>query len=477
MTPDLALLLCCVFCVWVFRKDAQWHPGLSPALWLPVLWIWRSASRDIGFWFHGGDPAAADGTLYDPVFFTVCTIIGWGVLLRRNLNWSEILRSNVWLFLFFGYMAISIFWTPDAFVGFKRWFRACGDLTIVLIVATNPGGQLEGLLTVLRRGAYLLVPFSIVLAKYFPDLGRSPGKHWQADEWIGVATQKNDLGMLCMVMGLWLMWEFWHLRENREALPEREFKIRRGVVALYAAMTLYLFNGGGTARSMTSIVTLLIGVALFWQLATWLENPSRFWQRIGVILGIWIVLQPGSQLLFGKSLYDMTLEAMGRNPTLTDRTMLWHDCFKLGMQQPILGAGYMGFWTDKVATKIAVDNTNGPTEAHNGYLEVFLQLGAVGLMLFLPVIFSSLAKAWRLMRVDFDQGRFYVAILVCMLVHNYTESGFPRPNYLTWFVFLLAGVSGWRNALATSELPDPDENEFEPADNYEPAQKTPAVET
>jgi exopolysaccharide production protein ExoQ len=368
--------------------------------------------------------------------------------------------------IFFGYMAVSIVWAPDSFVSFKRWVRASGDLTMALVVATNLGGQLEGIITVLRHCGYLLVPFSIVLAKYFPDLGRSHAKHWASDEWVGVATQKNNLGMLCMVAGLWLMWEFWHLQKSRELLPPKEFKAKRFVLLLYAAMTLYLFNGGGTARSMTSIVTLAIGIVIFWQLSVWLNNPSAFRRRIAVVLGAWLVLQPGCQAIFGEPFSNLALEAIGRDPTLTGRSTLWQDCIQMGMKHPILGAGYMGFWTESTIIAIAVRNTNAPTETHNGYIEIFVELGIVGLVLFLPVILSGLAGAWRLMRADFEHGRFCVTLLIVMLIHNYSESGFPRATYLTWFVFLLAVLNVWSGVRETSEAAATHEHDWGQPDEF-----------
>ncbi len=452
MPPKVALLLCCLFCLYVFRKDAKWHPALSPALWLPTLWIWRCASRSLGAWVSGGDPeAAADVGWYDPAFLLCCTILGWVVLLRRKINWSDIMRSNIWLLIFFAFMAVSILWAPDAFVTTKRWVRAFGDLTMALVVASNPRGQLEGIITVLRRCGYLLVPFSIVLAKYFPDLGRAHAKHWASDDWIGVAVQKNNLGMLCMIAGIWLMWEFWNLHKSSEFLPTRELKLKRIVLLLYALMTAYLFNGGGVSRSMTSIVALVLGIIIFWQLSVWRTNPVTFRRRVVFAVGAWLVLEPGCQAVFGQPFDVVLLGMLGRDPTLTGRSELWHDCLQIGMQHPILGAGYMGFWTDDNIIQIAINNTNAPTEAHSGYLEIFLNLGIVGLVLFLPVIISALAGAWRLMRTHFEYGRFCVTLLLVMLIHNFTESGFPRATYLTWFVFLLVATNVWRGLEDTSD--------------------------
>ena len=256
-----------------------------------------------------------------------------------------------------------------------------------------------------------------------------------------------------MVVGLWLLWEFWHLGNSRATMPKKEFKLKVYLLLFYAAMTAYLLNGNGNSRSATSISCLVIGAVVFWQLTVWLKNAAIFWQRVFFFGGAWLVLQPGCELLFGESLYTMTLHAMGRNPTLTDRAQLWHDCITLGMRHPMLGAGYMGFWSEETIAEIKIMNTNAPQEAHNGYLEVFLELGFVGCALFLPVILSGLAGAWRVMRTNFELGQFCVTMLVVMLVHNYSESGFPRPTYLTWFGFLLPVINIGSGIYKTSGSP------------------------
>jgi len=425
----------------MLRKDAKWHPNLSPILWLPTLWIWRCGSRGLASWFHGGSPDSETG-LYDPTFFLICTILGWYFMRRQKINWPAMIRANLWLFIFFGYMAISVFWSWDVFVSSKRWVRSFGDLTMALVVATNPGGQLEGIITVLRRCAYLLIPFSVVLCKYLPNLGRMHAKHWNADDWIGVTTHKNCLGMLCMVVGVWLIWELWHLRETRAAMSSREFKFKLAVLMLYGGMTAYLLNGNGGSRSVTSISCLLIGTIAFWQLTVWFKSSARFWTRVAIVFFAWLIISPGCQLVFGNSLYNLTLHAIGRNPNLTDRTILWDDCIYIGMEHhPILGAGYMGFWNPQNLAEIKIRNTNAPEEAHNGYIEVFLELGFVGVAIFAPVLIVGLLNTWRKMRVHFELGQLCIMMLVMMYIHNYSESGFPRPTYLTWFGFLLAVIN------------------------------------
>jgi len=65
---------------------------------------------------------------------------------------------------------------------------------MVIVSEVNPRQSLASLL---RRCAYVLIPFSVVLIKYYPALGRQYGRWSGIEMWIGVTNQKNSLGILC----------------------------------------------------------------------------------------------------------------------------------------------------------------------------------------------------------------------------------------------------------------------------------------
>ena len=61
--------------------------------------------------------------------------------------------------------------------------------------------------TLLRRLCYLLIPLSVLLVKYYPQIGRQYD-YWQGTAmYVGPTTSKNMLGVLCLIGGLFFFWD------------------------------------------------------------------------------------------------------------------------------------------------------------------------------------------------------------------------------------------------------------------------------
>ena len=143
----------------------------------------------------------------------------------------------------------------------------------------------------------------------------------------------------------------------------------------------------------------------------------------------------------------------GSAGTLIGRKHLWQALIPLGMRHPILGAGFGGFWTPTMVQDLKEVFIWGPGQAHNGYIEIFLHLGMVGLVLFGLVVVTALTGGMRQMYLGFEYGRVRLILVVLTLVHNYSESGFIRPTHLIWFTFLLASVNVWQGLPSQLEEP------------------------
>jgi len=85
--------------------------------------------------------------------------------------------------------------------------------------------------------------------------------------------------------------------------------------------------------------------------------------------------------------------------------------------------------------------TFAPSQAHNGYLEVFLNGGVTGLLLLALAIYGAFRGVRKLMENDFEYGRLQLILLLSVLVSNWTEATFGRPTELMWFVLLLVAVA------------------------------------
>lgn len=398
-------------------------------LWLPTLWMMRCGSRAIDYWIGGSD----FGRL-DPVLIAILLVCSIYVLIRRPCNWSGIFANNSALFIFYGYLVVSTLWVDELENPLIKIFRPVGDLTMALVVASEKDPR-EAIVTMFRRSAILLIPMSVVLIRYFHDLGTMQDKHWGSDIWIGVTTHKNPLGQLCIVSALAFFWLLVAARQAGKRLS------RQYLAWLYLAMTLYLFKGGGNSnsRSSTAILCLFVALAFYLTMGRLRDRPELVVRSI--VLGA-IVLASLSMVLelFGTSLTAVVAETQGKNATLTERTYLWQDVIRIGMKHPILGTGYGGFWVRSLYSQLSPEVDNGPKEAHNGYLETFANLGLVGVGLLACVLIQSLRSATKMIHDDFEYGRLRLTLLLMIMVMNYAEATFTVGCHLWWFGFLIVAV-------------------------------------
>jgi O-antigen ligase len=123
---------------------------------------------------------------------------------------------------------------------------------------------------------------------------------------------------------------------------------------------------------------------------------------------------------------------------------------------PLFGAGFESFWLGPRLDKIWAVYWFHPTEAHNGYLETFLNLGWVGIALLAVVIVAAYRNVAAVLRRDPEAGRLRLAFFVSAIAYNFTESAFKTMNPV-WFIFLLAAIAvpkvGLPKTVAVEPLP------------------------
>ena len=150
---------------------------------------------------------------------------------------------------------------------------------------------------------------------------------------------------------------------------------------------------GEGVYSATALACLPAGIATFFLL--------RWTQKRGFRLSVAALLVPiasmfvvGASLPFlGTSPIGGVTGVLGRDATLTERTAIWEMIRPLASDAPLFGHGYSGFWTQRVVAMVTVN------EAHNGYLELILILGVLGLLLLFGISLFRIAgrciDLWR----------------------------------------------------------------------------------
>jgi O-antigen ligase len=177
-------------------------------------------------------------------------------------------------------------------------------------------------------------------------------------------------------------------------------------------------------------------------------NPRRLTAAIPVLLAVYVVLE------FVFDLSATVADFMGRDSTLHGRTDIWNAVLNAGTN-PVLGVGYQSFWMG--ARLGAVWNSLnvgfGVNEAHNGYLETYLNLGFVGVALLTVFLVSSYRTVCRQFVVSSHFGSFGLALWLVAVFYNFTESAFGAS--LLWFVLLLSVVVVHRSDEMLPEATEP----------------------
>jgi len=194
------------------------------------------------------------------------------------------------------------------------------------------------------------------------------------------------------------------------------------------AYLLYLSN------SQTSLACLLAVAILF------CATRLPFLQRMPVRTLYWVI---GLALLFWyfAATYDISrlvFNMLGRDATLTNRSNVWELARSMKVND-LLGAGFMSFWTgDRIA---AMWQRLGPgiNQAHNGYLEQYLNLGYVGVAFIVLIIASSLVRIHRQFSTDAPAALLRLSLVLTAVLYNITEASFYGVNNI-WLLFLLATI-------------------------------------
>src|SRR5437899_5295308 len=176
MSPGVAAVVCAFFILALFLFDRDRKSGVSSALWIPVAWVLLAGSRMVSVWLESTQAMQSpdqylDGSPLDRFVLSGLLAAGLMVLLARGQRTGTFLRANGPILLFFLYGAVSVLWSDYPDVAFKRWTKALGNLVMVLIVLTDPDPSAAVERLVARLG-FLLIPLSVLLIKYYPDLGR-----------------------------------------------------------------------------------------------------------------------------------------------------------------------------------------------------------------------------------------------------------------------------------------------------------------
>jgi len=441
LSPSIASCLTVALIVWLFRRDIREKPDVTGALWLPLLWLVLGCSRPVSAWLNifglpvSGAASVEEGSPLDACFYFALIIVGFCVLAKRQVRLSEVVSNNGWLIAFLLYCFISIVWSDFPLVAFKRWIKILGHPIMALIVLTEPNPK-QALTSLMKRCAYIVVPVSILFIKYYPELGRgfSP---WGGAMNTGINTDKNMLGADLLILGYFF---FWYLLQTWQTKRSTR---RRNELRLIAGFLIGIWWLFSQAHSATSLTCLLVGILV----VVFVGMRSINKNLIGTYMLAALVLLAVAEMGFGIS--GRFSESLGRGTGFTGRTGLWTALLGLHTN-PIVGTGFESFWLGERPQQLEGIFFFIPNEAHNGYLETYLNLGSIGVLLVIGLFVATFWKIRLQLFRNFEMGQYRLGLLAAVVLYNWTEAGFRTVTPL-WFAFYLIAMDYPQTRFTTAE--------------------------
>ena len=249
----------------------------------------------------------------------------------------------------------------------------------------------------------------------------------------GIAESNKALGnlmSLCIVLWLW-----------------KAFQAKSGfrfIAYLFSLFSFWILSSSYSVAATFSCF-VLIGFVLILRFLQ--INKQRY--SSAIIYSFVVISILGGAIIYGK--YESILEAFDKSPNLTGRTTIWPILLTAIGQKPWLGYGFSGFWQSwrgaedpSLPSNIAMHPII-LTHAHNGFLEILLQIGIIGLCLYLFVLFKTMALSLNFYNKQYKPLVSGVPILVLthLVLSNIGESsilGLIGPNYY-WFLFVLTSTN------------------------------------
>jgi exopolysaccharide production protein ExoQ len=191
------------------------------------------------------------------------------------------------------------------------------------------------------------------------------------------------------------------------------------------------------AQATTARIVLLLYMALMASISV----NSKFGRRSSLLIFGTVLAAMALFVCVGLQYLPRVLEGIGKDATLTGRTGIWGLLLRSIAKRPLLGFGYDAFWEgvkgESANVILATHWVFG--YAHNGIIEICLQLGLVGTAVFLVTLFQAVRNAWFCLRNGCSAGvEWFIGLIALTLVYNVDECTVLWPVDLLSILYVVA---------------------------------------
>ena len=372
------------------------------------------------------------------ILSTLCLIAIISIVARwSTIEWRGILPISLLVFL--GWAGLSLLWSSYTWVSlgslvYLGCFTVLG-LYIALLrdsiqIVRSYGDALRVVLVIsisLEIVAGVLIDAPIGFLQILGDLD-----HLGPIQ--GISGSRNQLGIVSVIALITFATE----------LRTKSVSRTRAIGSLIlASVTLLLTQ---SPLGLGASVAVGLAAAALYGLRRVAPHRRRFWQLS--LAAAAVILAIGSWIS-----RSVIVQTVGADTELSYRLDLWRQTWGLISLYPLQGWGWIGSWRDDIPPYLLFQGV-GPrseTSASNAYLDVWLQLGVIGLVIFLGLVGLAFTRSWLLA----SRQRSVVYAWPALVLVALATTGLAESSILVefgWLTFVVCAVKAaeqlsWRRAL------------------------------
>ncbi|WP_062228081.1 O-antigen ligase family protein [Aureimonas frigidaquae] len=334
--------------------------------------------------------------------------------------------STPWIVAFVGLALLSTFWSAAPGVTARASVQFATHVFCALLAVNLV--SIRSLTRGMVVGTALVMVYSLIFGHYSYDA--LDGTY----SFVGAFSSKNQLGLYAS-LGIYF------------ALASVFILGERGLWRLATLASVPMAGYGlFAAQSATSVLATVAALAITFGFQPLLAFRPRHRKAL-LALGI-VVLAAALPVVFGSGVADSVLGIFGKDTTLTGRTYLWSEGIAAGNLNPVFGAGYYAYWVqgfgeaERLWYEFYIATRSG-FHFHNTYIELYVELGLVGvaLMAFL-ILRTVLGHLGRLVSDNRNRASHLLFGLMAMfLIRSFVEIDVMTPYTVGAFLmFYAAGL-------------------------------------
>jgi len=345
--------------------------------------------------------------IVNQIVYTSLFLMSFVILLSKRKELFKIITEEKFLTIFLLWCTASIYWSDYSFTSFKRLFQIYCVITVASAFLLYWKSE-EDMLRTIKLVLYPYLFISIVSVFIIPG-AKDPSFH----TWRALTPHKNVLGqvgVICTVLSYMIL------------------KIEKKLSAKSVAVIMFIISVLLTLGSLSStsiILLFLIGTfyALFY--SDELFSPLGIGRTVSTLTVIVVVGLVTLIILTQPDMLAVFTDIFGKDTSFSGRTDLWTYMMSEISKHPIIGAGYQGFWVVDNNALLALYKIFVwlPNQSHNGYIDIWNDLGIIGLILFVILIINYFVNLLKL-----NKTHTWKAFIFISLISNWQEATFFRPG-------------------------------------------------